>query len=201
MRHWLAMTFFKFLWSITTVLIPVAGAIVIAWAKDLNASARRRRALDEAIKRVEFWDSWLKATERLSQITSDDIDRAQDEVRDASKQVERLYNRVEFTENMTEESYVEYRRKQPIFKRIFLLYRQPDTKTYFLRRIFWLNFLYCTALIPLAFRRFELIRSYVPLGIKPEGWAVVTFTILVTCVGYWILTMRSQAHYFRNRKG
>jgi hypothetical protein len=49
---------------VVTVVLPVVGAL-IAWAKDLNASARRARALDEAIKRVQLWDSWFATTTHL----------------------------------------------------------------------------------------------------------------------------------------
>ena len=32
----------------------------ITWAKDRKASARRQRLLEEEIKRLTFWDTWLK---------------------------------------------------------------------------------------------------------------------------------------------
>jgi hypothetical protein len=53
---------------IVLVFIPVAAVTVpalLTWARDLNATARRMRRLDELDKVVRFWDSWMKTTATL----------------------------------------------------------------------------------------------------------------------------------------
>lgn len=45
-------------------LVGLVGTLMTAiatWAKDLNSQGRRIRTLDEATKRVSFWDTWSKA--------------------------------------------------------------------------------------------------------------------------------------------
>jgi TM2 domain-containing membrane protein YozV len=49
--------------AIIASLIGQLGALVtaaIAWAKNRDASTRRQHLLDEEIKRLTFWDTWLK---------------------------------------------------------------------------------------------------------------------------------------------
>ena len=49
---------------IVILLIPIAGIAVpamITWARDLDATARRMRAVDEQNKIVAFWDNWAKS--------------------------------------------------------------------------------------------------------------------------------------------
>jgi hypothetical protein len=50
-------------------LIPVTPAFLVgllAWGKDLGASSRRIRAIDEATKRTAFWKQWHEAVSTLN---------------------------------------------------------------------------------------------------------------------------------------
>ena len=42
-------------------LIPVA----LSWSRDRDAASTRQRKIDEATKRVAFWDQWLKLSSQV----------------------------------------------------------------------------------------------------------------------------------------
>jgi hypothetical protein len=50
--------------ALATVALGLIGTLLsvsAAWAKDLNATAKRLRVLEDAMKRAQFWDTWSKA--------------------------------------------------------------------------------------------------------------------------------------------
>src|ERR1039458_1049622 len=60
---------------IVLIAIPAAAILVpalLTWARDLDATARRMRQLDEQNKIVSFWDNWMKT---VSSVVPQEEDR------------------------------------------------------------------------------------------------------------------------------
>ena len=66
-------------------------ATVITWLKERDARTQRSNELDEAIKIVSFWESWLKNIESLKLTVDEDFRlRAQTQMFEVSRKVEAL---------------------------------------------------------------------------------------------------------------
>jgi hypothetical protein len=111
--------------ALAAIVVALIGAVV-SWAKDLNSSARRSRVLDEATKRVQFWDLWLKTVSPLSLATPDEIEKAKVELRAVSQMAGLVSDTARGNGEWTLESYKQYRRALPSWKRYLLLYVQPN---------------------------------------------------------------------------
>lgn len=188
-------------WPIAAVIIPVGVGAAITWAKDLNAAARRARALDECTKRLQFWDSWLKTIGTLNTAKEGDFSRATTEIRDAGMQVESLYPRIEFPETLTMSAYASYRRKHSILKQALLMYRQPDSRTTMFRAMFWFNIVY----FPLT-SGFFLYRAdtghlhHIAADKVPELKILIIVLGILSCLGYWGIARYAQNMYFRRSR-
>lgn len=68
----------------------------ITWARERQASAKRRHLLDEEIKRLTFWDTWLKIESSAATSESELAElqrRVLDEVSAASANVKEAFER------------------------------------------------------------------------------------------------------------
>ncbi len=65
---------------LVTLILGLLGA-VFTWLKDLSAGARRTRFLDEAIKGVAFWDSWVKALAEVAEVSAEEKAAVERELR------------------------------------------------------------------------------------------------------------------------
>jgi TM2 domain-containing membrane protein YozV len=77
-------------------LLGTLVTAAITWAKDREASVRRQHLLEEEIKRLTFWDAWLKI-QRSAAISESDLPELQrrvlDEASAASANVKEAFHR------------------------------------------------------------------------------------------------------------
>jgi hypothetical protein len=69
-------------------LLPFVGGLVVAgvaWAKDLGWNARRIRSLDEATKRLEFWEAWRVSLVGFEALTEERKQHAIEKVLEADR--------------------------------------------------------------------------------------------------------------------
>src|ERR1035438_9006965 len=130
---------------VVLIFIPVAAIAVpavLTWARDLDATARRMRQVDEQSKKGLFWDSWAKAatatmpheeeqhTWAESRIGSL-VRASRRELADAGEQVIEIYRSDADREFQKFElgfaEFQGFRAGLPWYRRAFLLYRAPNS--------------------------------------------------------------------------
>jgi hypothetical protein len=124
--------------------LGLAGTVITAalsWIKDRDQSANRIRVIEEANKRVRFWDSWSKmitplgAAEEAEQWRS----KAKAEALDASKSVEAIFASHSVVQDLARSSDFQSRRKAiPSFRRWLLLYKPPRALAWLPRLFFYI---------------------------------------------------------------
>lgn len=110
---------------LVTTLLGVIGA-GISWTKDLNKTSRRLRLLDEQSKRVQFWSAWLQALDLTQPNHAEDVAAARVEVRKAGQTISTVFTDPGVVGNWTLSSFVAYRKNLSLWRRIFLIYHQPN---------------------------------------------------------------------------
>ena len=133
--------------GLVTSLIPV----IVGWWKDRGASARRSRHLDDAAKRVSFWDVWLKAISPL------DLDESVSERKEFAKaEFLAIANDIKIlfaldTPSQKHERATNFeneRVEMPRWKRWLLLYKPPRARAWFPRFFFYLFALQALTYLP-----------------------------------------------------
>lgn len=144
--------------------IPTAAIVVpavLTWARDLNASARRTRQLDEQNKVVSFWENWLRvvaSTEPSVKPRHADAEKSlsslKEEVRSelarAGSDALFIYNadkRQVLVEKRYAARFAAHRASLSWFRRAFLLYRAPNAQSRYFKILFWVN----NAMLPAVF--------------------------------------------------
>lgn len=135
-------------------LIPVA----LSWSRDRDAASTRQRKIDEATKRVAFWDQWLKL---YSQVESPSGETAAQRVQKelallgdiiendsllAHTQISRQQEKTSrFTERVSTLS---------AWRRLFLLYRPERSLAWFPRLLFYAGLLSIVLFLAVGFSEF-----------------------------------------------
>ncbi len=131
-------------------LIGTVVTLLYGWIKDRDILATRTRQLDEASRRVSFWENWYKAILPLD--AGDDSpgwrERARNEMWLASLTIERLFNQ-EAQKTTTQ---------LPRWRRLLLFYRPPRSRAWFPRVIFYTYFFFFPISIPFQIH-FQNVRS------------------------------------------
>ena len=136
-------------WVLPLAVTAVIGlsSAVFTWAKDWNASARRSRLLDEATKRVQFWDTWLKASsENGTVLTEPQKEMARTEVARVAELTYRYYQSALLQDTWTRQEYKVYRERIGVFRQFFLLYRPPNPAARRLRALIGIMIVFVLAL-------------------------------------------------------
>lgn len=156
--------------------IPIATFLVqtiLTWAKDLGASARRIRQLEEQSKVVAFWDSWIKTEALLKTSSESNLDVKGEETiafirNEARRELSRvgeealfIYRKGEYAPllrfKLTFEEFHTYRSALPWYRRALLLYKAPNPQAKLQKVLF--HFVICwTVFIRLIFRLPSSIR-------------------------------------------
>jgi hypothetical protein len=131
---------------VVLIFNPLAAILVpalITWARDLDATARRMRLIDEQSKIVGFWDNWVKAA--LATIPNEKerdtgteslihslVWAARGELADAGRNVYSIYRWGEYRElrrfKLDFAGFQRFRAALPWYRRAFLLYRSPNNE-------------------------------------------------------------------------
>ncbi len=122
-------------------LASIAVPAILTWARDLDATARRVRRLDEQSKIVAFWENWLKIvsstsptaenydlkTEKIIEVTTY---HARFALAEAGKAAVLIYRIDEFRPHwefkLDYAGFQRYRASLPWYRRAFLLYKAPN---------------------------------------------------------------------------
>jgi hypothetical protein len=167
-------------------LIPV----VLSWSRDRDAASTRQRKIDEATKRVAFWDQWLKL---YSQVESPSGETAAQRVQKelallgdiiesdsllAHTQISRQQEKTsKFTERVS---------TLPAWRRVLLLYRPERSLAWFPRLLFYGGFL-CFVI----FLLFQLSDKS-----NPEGFLIIELMTLV-----WMFVFRYLSRFLEQPQG
>jgi hypothetical protein len=140
---------------IVLIFIPIAAISVPAimtWARDLDATARRTRQIDEQSKIVNFWDNWVKAVvanmpaeERWNTgneaLIRDLIRASREELAGAGRSVISICHREEYREVQKFRLYFSefkvFRAGLPWYRRALLLYNAPNANARLLHFLFF----------------------------------------------------------------
>jgi hypothetical protein len=133
-------------------LIGTLLTLAAGWLKERENSAKRSQRLDEAIKRVTFWEGWLKAIEPLDSGSEAAVwkDRARKQILSASDAIELLLHDDAIPKNLAkkEEDFLLWRQELPWWRRWLLLYKPARERAWIPRAIFY-GYLIVTLLMPL----------------------------------------------------
>jgi hypothetical protein len=165
-------------------LIPV----VLSWSRDRDAASTRQRKIDEATKRIVFWDQWLKLS---TQVESPDglscAQRVQKELAMLGDIIERdsfiahtqISKLQEKTSKFTAQINV-----LPIWRRLLLFYKPERTLAWFPRLLF-----YAGVLLMLLCVAVQISESSKTIDSSNfEGFFLIEFMILVWCAVFRYLS-------------
>lgn len=123
-------------------LIGTLIGVGVTWVKGRSASTQRIRVLDEATKRILFWDAWLDSStkanlaEELGKLES----RIRGEMLAAAKMVGDTFESFQAEVPTDMERLIEYERFRASisrFRRWLLLYRPPRARAWIPRFFFY----------------------------------------------------------------
>jgi hypothetical protein len=155
-------------------VIGLAGTLLtvaVAWAKDLNSSAKRIRIIDEATKRVQFWDTWLKAVDGIGY---EEIglakEKARGQVLAVSEAVEIAFHNIAAAKTGAEIYFELKRQSLSHVRRWFLLYKPARARAWIPRVLFYIYIILAIFLfVELAFLNARF----------PKTLVVVSFLIAI----------------------
>jgi hypothetical protein len=162
---------------IVLIVIPIAAIMVpavLTWTRDLDATARRMRKIDEETKKINFWNNWVKiAIETIpdenewdtrTETTIRSLVRvARRELAYSGTNALRIYRLAEQRElekfKLYFKEFQEFRAGLSWFRRAFLLYKAPNSRAKTFKTTFHLmliTLISSPVLIPLiiVFRHF-----------------------------------------------
>jgi hypothetical protein len=167
-------------------LVPV----VLSWSRDRDAASTRQRKIDEATKRVAFWDQWLKLYSHVESPSGQTAaQRVQKELALLGDIIEsdsllahtQISRQQEKTSKFTEQVST-----LPAWRRLLLLYRPERSLAWFPRLLF-----YGGLLTFIFFLSFGLIdRS------NFEGTLIIEFMALV-----WMFVFRYLSRFLEQPHG
>ena len=161
-------------------LIPAA----ISWSHDRDAASARIRKLDEATKKVAFWEQWLKLSTQICEPTNSDC---------AARVQKELSLLAEMLENDSQAAQVQMLRQRgksnafqekvhsmPFLRRVLLLYKPARALAWFPRLFFFVG------LVIALFMLFSLFDQTKEFG--PKDLAIVEFMLLIWMAIFWYLS-------------
>jgi len=157
-------------------LIPV----VLSWSRDRDAASTRQRKIDEATKRVAFWDQWLKLSSQVESPSGKTAaQRVQKELAMLGDIIEsdsllahtQISRQQEKTSKFTERINI-----LPAWRRILLLYWPERSLAWFPRLLFYAGLLSIVLFIAVQFSEFKEKNSS-----AFEGLFLFEFMAIVWC--------------------
>jgi hypothetical protein len=133
-------------------LLGSLATLLVTWLRDRDAIAIRSKRIEDATKRVAFWDGWLRAIEPL---TPDSEKLLQKEhvyrqLLAASAQIEDLFATTDRLRARVKayREFEKYRNNLPWFRRWFLLYKPPTVRAWIGRIILYAYTLFVPFYLP-----------------------------------------------------
>jgi hypothetical protein len=168
-------------------LVGTLFPVLIAWTHDRDINSLRMRKLDEAIKRVAFWDQWLKLSIQLADPTdAAAIQRIEKELALLGRVLET--DSFDFHEQLANQQstavqFKQVRRRLPFWRRWFLLYTPERSLAWFPRILFYL-----------AFPVFALI-AVVGTDLRADRDTVIGAVFFCLMLVVWIVVFRSLSRW------
>lgn len=167
-------------------LIPVA----LSWSRDRDAASTRQRRIDEATKRVAFWDQWLKLSSQVESPSGQTaVQRVQKELAILGEIIEndsllthtQISRQQEKTSKFTKRVSI-----LPVWRRLLLLYWPERSLAWFPRFLFYGGFL--------SFIFFLLIQLNERSNL--EGFTIIELMTLV-----WMFVFRYLSRFLEQPHG
>jgi hypothetical protein len=167
-------------------LIPV----IVSWSRDRDIASARLRKLEEATKRVVFWDQWLKLSCQVQTPSAPEcLQRVQKEL-DLLRDIiegDALFAHAQMSKQQDRKSQFTGRiLALPFLRRLFLLYKPERTLAWFPR------FLFYTGIATLIVVALAQIQDKSNL----EGFLIVELMLLV-----WIVVFRYLSRWLEEPHG
>lgn len=161
-------------------LVPAA----ISWTHDRSADAARTRTLDEATKRLVFWDQWLKLAAQVAEPGDTTPARVQQELALLSEMIQKDSILAHAQQKLRSRSTAFQNKLDDlsVWRRLLLLYA-PARSAAWLPRLFFFAGLACALIIPLG-----LAAPHDPLTLKDFLISELFFLV-------WIVIFRSLSHW------
>ena len=163
-------------------LLPVA----LSWSRDRDVASTRQRKIDEATKRVAFWDQWLKL---CSQVESPDCQTAAQRVHkelallgDIIQNDSLLAHNQISTQQEKSSAFTHQVNTLPAWRRLLLLYRPERSLAWFPRLLFYTGILSIFFFIAIQFDQFHKDLSAF------EGIFLFEFMAIVWCAVFRYLS-------------
>jgi hypothetical protein len=126
-------------------LIGTLLPVVLSWSRDRDAASTRQRKIDEATKRITFWEQWLKLS---TQVESPDgqgcVQRVQKELAMLGDIIERdsLLAHTQSSKLQEKTSqFTEHVNLLPAWRRLLLIYKPERSLAWFPRLMFYAGIL------------------------------------------------------------
>ncbi len=137
------------LFGLVGTLVPAA----LAWTRERDVASRRLRQLDEASRRIQFWDQWLKLSTQLNDPADRScVERVQQEISYLGRIIESDSRDVHDQISQQRDATIVFQRKVhllPVWREWLLLYR-PARPLAWLPRIFFFAGLFLALLLLLT---------------------------------------------------
>ena len=167
-------------------LVPAA----VAWSRERDVSSARVRRLEEATKRVVFWDQWLKLSTQLPTVCAPEItDRVRNELTMLCAMIESdsfVAHAVASTQQAQTNQFTEKIHTMSIWRKVLLLYKPERSLAYFPRFMFFLG-IFTTTLV--------IVVQASTQGDK-EGFYIILFLLVA-----WILIFRYLSSWLEQPHG
>jgi hypothetical protein len=169
-------------------LIPAA----VAWSRDRDAASARIRKLDEATKKVAFWEQWLKlSTQTCDPANLDSVARVQKELSLLAEMLENDSVGAQAAMIKQRGKSTEFQQKvhsMPYWRRLLLLYKPARSLAWFPRLFFFSGLILAFVL---------LLTLADPTKTFPvKDLLIVEFMLLV-----WMAIFRSLSQWFEQPHG
>jgi hypothetical protein len=169
-------------------LIPA----IVSWSHDRDAASARLRKLDEATKKVAFWEQWLKlSTQICDPGNRDSIDRVQKELALLAEILE-SDSRVAQAEMLKQHGKSTAFQKKvqimPFWRRFLLLYKPARSLAWFPRLFFFIGLFFA---IILLFTLFDPAKEF-----SLRDLSIVEFMLFI-----WMAIFRSLSQWFEQPRG
>ena len=167
-------------------LVPAA----LAWSRERDVASARVRRLEEATKRVVFWDQWLKLSGQLPTLCAPEItDRVRNELTMLCSMIESdslVAHAAASSQQAQRTQFTQKIHTMPLWRRALLFYKPDRSLAYFPRFMFFLGI--TTTVLVLAVQASTQ-------GDK-EGFYIILFLLVA-----WILVFRYLSSWLEQPHG
>jgi hypothetical protein len=136
-------------------LIGTLFPVVLSWSRDRDAASTRHHKIDEATKRVAFWDQWLKLYSQLEspsgQTASQRVQKELALLGDIIENDSLIAHTQSSRQQEKTSQFTERIISLPAWRRFFLLYRPERSLAWFPRLLFYSGLLSIILFIAVQF--------------------------------------------------